>query len=397
MSAYTSLSSRVRTTLCQLIPTRRRALQVSAVALAFITASVLLVLNLRYFAVDFRLNLWQPAYLLVHGQSPYYTQVFPDSIPAVWLPQIIGLFFPLGWLDLQTAANLWLLVNLAILVVMVRWYREGLWGRVPLLAAALAAIFPPLFFQLEYGQFDLMATLFLMVATRLVLQNRYIPAGILLALVLSKPQLAVLAIPGLWIASLRGGGKRAALVLPIATVVSAALLTLPFWIGYPGWVPDFVHALQSVPPYLHPSLYTIAELYWGRAWLIIPALISLALFGLNAWLWWRYPPEEVLPWSLALTTIASPYMWTWNFVLVLPLLFRSLYRQRALPARLVWAIGLVVAWSLIIWLQMTRDISFHWQFWMPYLLLGLALGAYAVDARGRSPRPPLLPSPAPEE
>jgi hypothetical protein len=60
---------------------------------------------------DFRNNLWAPAYLLIHGKSPYRISVLFDNSNAVWFPQIIGLFFPLGLLSEHQASNLWLIIN----------------------------------------------------------------------------------------------------------------------------------------------------------------------------------------------------------------------------------------------------------------------------------------------
>ena len=68
---------------------------------------------------DFRNNLWGPSHLLVTGKSPYaIKQLFPDT-NAVWLPQIIGLLFPMGWLPFDFAARIGTAVSIAALGLLV--------------------------------------------------------------------------------------------------------------------------------------------------------------------------------------------------------------------------------------------------------------------------------------
>lgn len=367
------------------LPPSRRLLIAGVLAVLLLVGAIVLVLELDYYAIDFRMNLWEPASLLVQGRSPYGVQDLPpdQSHIAVWFPQVIGLFFPLGWLPLRPAANLWLLGSLATLLGLIIWCRREESTASPLWAAVLTALFPPVLFHLIYGQFDLMAVFLLLLCAHLVDRQRYLPAGLLMALALSKPQLAVLALPGLAVACVRQGRARGIVLFAAGTVLGSALLTAPLWIGYPRWVGDFWRQVQDAPQWFQPSLYTIARLWWGEWSLFIPALISLALLALNLWLWWRYPPEEVLPWSLALTTIASPYIWTWNFVLFLPLIFRSTYRERSRPARIVWIAGYLLCWGLVILLRLALGESFQWHFWMPWLLLGLALAAHRAEDHHR--------------
>jgi hypothetical protein len=344
---------------------------------------------------DLRVNLWGPAYHLVQGKSPYRTTSLSSIDPLfaqvnpVWLPPVIGVFFPIGWLDAYLASDLWLLGNALLVLFLVGRMR----GREPvsrstfMLIPLYLVLFLPLLTHLVLGQLSLLAVLLLLVGTRLLTERRYIWAGLAVVLVLSKPQLAVLALPGMWAAALRGGGKRAGYLFPVAVLLGTAVTTIPLWIGYPAWVPDCVRVILENPDWFQPTLYTVIGQAWGKGWMILPALLSFALFVLNLWLWWRDPPEEVLPWSLALTTIASPYIWTWDFVLLLPLMLRCWYRQRSWTARAIWGAGLSLCFGLMTWIRMglleTGDRRHHVYAWVPWLILGLALITQRVQGRIR--------------
>ena len=68
---------------------------------------------------DFRNNLYLPVTLLLQGQSPYNIHVLVDYSNAVWFPTVIGVFLPLGYLEIQQANNFWWLVNISALVVLI--------------------------------------------------------------------------------------------------------------------------------------------------------------------------------------------------------------------------------------------------------------------------------------
>lgn len=352
-------------------PGRNRLFRALAILLA--TAGAIgLVLTLRYFAGDFADNLWGPAYYLVRGWSPYRAQEMLQANVPLWFPPAIGLFFPLGWLGLRPAANLWFLGSLGLVGLLLYRYREG--ARFPLLATLLAMLFPPLWIHLWLGQYGLLVVVLAVVAAGLVAQGRYALAGLALAPALGKPQLLLLALPGLWLAAWRGGKWRGLLSFPAAALGGALLLTAPLWIAYPRWLPDFLQALSANPEWFQPTLYTLLGMALGPAGRLLAGAISLGLLGLNLGLWWRLPPEEALPWSLALTTVASPYLWTWDMVLLLPLVLRSVQRPAGRPVWPAWALGYLLCWGLLIGMYLlTGEQNDQWHFWVPWLFMGLAL------------------------
>jgi len=367
-----------------------------AVLTAVIAVLTWLMPKPHYWALDFNNNLWAPANLLMHGQSPYYTDSFFDNTEtiwfnAVWFPPVIGLLGPLGWLDMQLAADLWFLLGFGLIIAIVWATQRHERVAIPPFAVLIVALSPPLLPHLQYGQFGLLAAFLLLVAARFVAKQRYLLAGLLAAVGLSKPQLALLALPGLWLASARLGKRRGGLILPAGTFLGLALSTLPLWIIYPNWIPDFLRALERNLPWLQPTLFTVLPMWLGPAGLAIAILVALGAFGLNLWLWWKYPPEEVLPWSLGLTAVAAPYIWTWDFVLFLPLICRSLLQQRTWIARVTWAVGYALCWGLILGLRAFTDDSDCWHFWMPWFFFLLVLAGHTLESRfSRAGRQPLL-------
>jgi hypothetical protein len=138
------------------------------VILAIITILALIfVINGRFIiGWDFRNNLWGPAYLLTQHKSPYQINELFEIANAVWMPMIIGLFFPLGWLPLQQASNLWFLGNFLCLPL-ITWISFDLRKpSVSFLAGStiLYTIFPPLITHFMLGQVSLLITcIFLLV------------------------------------------------------------------------------------------------------------------------------------------------------------------------------------------------------------------------------------------
>jgi len=373
-------------------PRRRlRTLLAAAVAVVATAGAVGLMLKLDYLAWDFRNNLWGPAHLLIHGQSPYRIEALFDNSNAIWFPPAIGLFFPLAWLDLRWATNLWFLGNLLLGLTILWWSRREESAPLSLSAVILLAliVFPPVLAHFILGQFGLLATFLLLTAAHFVARRRFLAAGLLLAVTLAKPQLAVLVAPGLAVACVRQGGKRGLLVYLGATILGTALLTVPLWLGYPAWMPDFLQALGRNSIWLQPTLFTMFRLAWGPVAQIVPVLFSLGLLVLTIWLWRRYPPVEAMPWTLGLTILATPYVWTWDLVLLLPLVFRSLFRQRSWVARATWGFGYALCWSVMTWIRLRTNNSDHRYFWLPWFIFLLILGGHLVENRfspaGRQP------------
>jgi len=208
--------------------------------------------------------------------------------------------------------------------------------------------------------------------------------GLLLTLVLAKPQLSFLVLPGLGLASWQHPGFEMVGRVVLAIVLWSGLLMLPLFIAYPTWWTDFIAALQTNPTWFQPSLYSLLPLYIGNTGLFLAGLVSIALFGLNAWLWLRFPTTDALPWSLALTPIATPYIWSYDFVFLLPLLIRTAFRLRSIGAQVVLWLGYGLCWVLSVYL-LAQGVSNYRLWWMPWALFLTIGAAYLADKQMMRP------------
>ncbi|MCU0511394.1 MAG: glycosyltransferase 87 family protein, partial [Anaerolineae bacterium] len=321
--------------------------------LHFILSTAYLPFDVRQsstWAWDFRNNLWGPAHLLLAGESPYRIDRLYDA-NSVWLPMVIGTFFAAGALPLPVAANLWLVLCLGALAgVLLLSMRQAqpapLW-----LALCLGAVllFPPLVSHVLLGQYSLVAVLLCLLAAEGLRRGLALPwLALLLALAAGKPQLVLLVLPGLLAALHQRGGGRSAGYFALWLALWCALLTLPLWLAFPGWLEGFLWAQGRNAVWLQPSLLFWLRAMAGTAGSLLWALLALAALAVTVRRWRRIPPDAAMRQTLALTVIITPYVWSWDFVLLLPLLIRALFGVQTRAARLVWAAGYAALWLALL-------------------------------------------------
>ena len=368
---------------------QRRFTILVAVIVALILLGLFVVRSTAFTCWDFRNNLWGPSFLLTHGHSPYRVSTLFELGNAVWMPMVIGLFFPLGFLTLQQASNLWFVFNLVWILLLV-WISSG--SRRPsvlLFAVAIlfTFLFPPMVTHLWSGQISVLITLLFLVIA--IWNDRMSVAHLaaLIAVGLSKPQLAVLVLPGFLIYRLRHYGVRSVFQLAAWLLAWITALTIPLFLAYPNWIPDFIFDLGQNPSWAHPSTLNFlrqAVPNFGTALWIVLAIV---IFALNMWLWIILPNREAIYWSLALTLLITPYIWTWDFVMILPLFISSLFK-----AQTKLSLGLLLAGYLLCWGLIT-DMKTHGQvdgslfWWVPWLLIAFIIGSeYLQRALSSAPK-----------
>ena len=330
---------------------------------------------------DFHHNLWSPSYLLVHGMNPYGMGAPMQIVPSVWLPMIIGLWFPLGWLDSYEAANLWLLVNVvcAVVIMWLCWRMARALLAVFTILLIAMFLFPPLLSLLMMGQLGVMTTLAYLLSAYLVKRGLFLPTGTLVAVALTKPQLSVLALPGLLIGLYRFGRLRAVLGFVVVCLAAILWLTIPLWLVNSAWLNDMLAIVQQTPTWLQPTLFRMLQIQMGEWGLALWLVWAIALFGINVVAWMKLDPPVAMCASLALTVLMSPYLWSWDFVLLIPAIVYvfSAVRQRA--ARALIALGYAVAWGLMATIRWTTDNSDERFWWLPFFLLTVLIAGYAVQ------------------
>jgi hypothetical protein len=330
---------------------------------------------------DLRTNLWGPAQQLVQGLQPYTLSAPYGPFAGVWMPWLIGAAFPLGWLSCEAVSRVWLMVE-ALTLVVCTWYAMGRKLPPPWLTGVILLLllfFPPLYYHINLGQYSLVFGWLVLLAAIEPKTQKLRP--ILLALAAAKPQLIVLVYPGIWIAEAREKGFGAAVKLAGQTLGAAALLTLPLFLFCPRWVEGFTAATRAnlSQHWAQPTLFVLLRTSLGGWGLAVWGILLAAALGAAADLWLRHSRTTALFWSLALTPMITPYAFSWDFVLILPLLVHLLVKCKAPAARGVLIVGALLIDGWIVAQRWNHPIADYFQWWIPPALLLVCLLAVGLN------------------
>lgn len=170
------------------------------VGIVVLTVMLWLIATLEFTSWDFRNNLWAPTHLLWRGESAYdIGSVFPRG-NAIWFPQIVGVFFPLGMMPLPLATGVWLGMSVVALVALT-WYlswqvaqqKPSPWAFGVLSLAVL--LFAPTIRHLILGQADLILIVTMVAGVYALERDRLALSALLFAITLAKPQLCIIVLP----------------------------------------------------------------------------------------------------------------------------------------------------------------------------------------------------------
>jgi hypothetical protein len=306
-------------------------------------------------------------------QGFLYPPFLAFTVPHFLLPYRLGLSTWLVTVQVLLVASVWLIVRCTS--------GAGRVGTAHLLLLTLAAVvFRYSLLNLGFGQFSILVLFWIAVAWWLWEKERFLLAGIALALVTSKPQLALLLVP-MWL-MLALAQRRWRFVAGFGAAMGL-LLALPFlFLG--NWIPELVNALVNAiqtcqtPVYEGPSFW-----YKLPVFLILTGgLFALTLLSPRYWQGRRL--GYLLSLGVATTMLSTPFTHSYDLVLTLfPLLF-GLVVVRGLPgrsARLLevafWATLVVLPW--LMWALTPNhqpDLLERWLF--PTVVLGLLAGLAAV-------------------
>lgn len=236
--------------------------------------------------------------------------------------------FYLGLMPVRAAGTLWFELNLAMLFLSVWLLTEGWPGRARLLAFPLALFFLPVLGALSVGQYDFPV---LLGASLLIysLRRENVSLTVLgMVLLTFKPHLGALLLLSVvgWMYWARSSfGRRVTRPLLAAGV----LLFAAGFIADPGWAASYPRMLlgyqsegnvstcsecASLPVYLSRWLFDGSLA--AAAWMAIALLVLLAV-SLSFIRQFLKSPDLLLCAALLVTLLVSPYLYNYDYLLLL--------------------------------------------------------------------------------
>jgi hypothetical protein len=336
------------------------------------------------------------------GEHPYSSTEWVNghhTNGAVWIPNKIFpyplplalLTAPLGFFPIEQAYILWdmlaqVLIALCILWLARRW--EGLNRQAYAIFVLVATVLNGnVFLGLMTGTIAALFVVFLTVSLYFMETRRPLLAGIALAgLALKPPLLTVVALIGIWLLFRRNWKAIGGIVLGGLGLLVIGLIQDPLW------VPKFLGAGESLLGMRlghQPTILSYTRLACSANMtcaFVAYILVALALVALFAFLIWKkretLSPMTVFSAAIALGVLLPPYIWSYDYtLLIIPLCFVvfELIRLRAtyihstlflLLFDILSIAGLVLFWmnpdSDALTIQ--RDM---WSIWVGMLALGI--------------------------
>lgn len=314
------------------------------------------VLDPEWLMADDFVEYWSAGRLNLEGGNPYdpvqlldiQNQAGRDAGEALMMwnpPWTLTITMPLGLLSYRASRTLWLLLNIAVLILSVDtlWRLYGGSSRLRWLSWLLGFSFIPVLYALKKGQMGILVLLgtvgFLYYIGIGVPKAHYRGssrpwlAGFSLALLAIKPHLAYLFLLAatLWIFRRRAWPVLAGFVLAIA---AAALIAL---IANPRVIPQYLFAISNYPPsaWATPTLGSVLRLVFGteRFWLqFLPSFVGviwLLVYWARRradWDWLAQAPLVIL-----VSLLTSAYGWSHDqssALVALVLVFAALAARR---------------------------------------------------------------------
>jgi len=269
------------------------------------------------------------------------------ALPFAYPPCFLLLLAPFGLLSYPVAAFDWVLLTFAAYgAAMRRWAPAMPW---------LALSFPPLLVNVITGQAGLLVAA-LFIGGMALLPKRPLIAGLLLGLLVVKPQLG-LVLPFVLLAGREWRAFAGAAASSIGLVVLSILVF--GWTAYQAWLGNaqFIASIASeglagwhrmASPY---GALRLAGLASTAAW-VLHLLVALAAAGAACLVWYRKADLGARAGALAAATaLASPYLFVYDMtILVVPFLWLIGRGRFWAPLGLAWAVlflalAQVAGWS----------------------------------------------------
>lgn len=361
------------------------------VVLAFLVNYVLF--GGQQLRTDFYYMAWLPGRGMIEGKDPYlppYSLLYPPwtlilSLPFVLLPAPAALA---SWaLASECAAMGFLTTTLRALDWRLRPGRFAL-------VVFLALIFRPSLATILHGQYQFVTLLFVGLTLFALRTERYLLAGLCLALSMIKPQLVFLLIPALlaWVMVHRQWRTVASFLLTTVGLVALSQAFVPSWL--PSWLMLASEQQLQYRTFMVPSIWGLAHSLAASHWVALASALSLLLLLALGCIWWRYRHSKAhLPLlvsaTIIVTQIVTPKIWSYDQVmLLLPLLY-CLYevvrpRRIGTLCKELW-IAVLVGWLIMLPYLLGRWAMVNHSE-IPFALMPITLGVIllSIEAMDRS-------------
>jgi len=311
-----------------------------------------------------------------------------DFVMMTWNPPTLWVFMlPLAWMPFEVARSIWLLVNVALIVVsclMLGLIYLPRGDIAPLLTYYLVmALFSPMLLAILTGQIVFLFVFGVAASMFLIKRERWFWAGVVLILTSIKPHMVMLVAPYLMFYM----AMRRKWAGWIGLGVAGAICLVILFILRPSWIADF-SALLDAPPidWATPTIGGFLSLYGVGPWLRYVGMGFLLLLPLFLC---RPKPVslETAASVLILMTVPTTFFgWSYDqSVLLVPI--AQIVGWLFSPVRSVvgrWAVIAAMVVTMVVNMAQrvakTSDVYF---FWVP-LAWGMiyALASWLVDRRG---------------
>jgi glycosyl transferase family 87 len=267
----------------------------------------------------------------VEALAVQYTDIPPEKFFLARFPYppwfALSTFY-LGWMTAKAAATLWFELNLVMLFLSIGLLTDGWPGQWRLLAFPLALFFLPVLGALSVGQYDfpvLLGTSLLIYSLRKENIPLTVPGMVLLTFKPHVGALILLAALGWVLYKESQFGRR--LIRPL--LAAAVILFLAGFIADPTWIVSYPRMLlsyqgegnvsgcsecASLPVFLSRWLFdgSLTNAVWIA---VVLFLVLLIMFYFIRSLLQSH--ELVLSAALVLTLLVSPYLYNYDFLLLL--------------------------------------------------------------------------------
>ena len=329
---------------------------------------------------------WTAGRLAVEGGNPYDSAAVRDVQRGIGLndtaimmwnpPWALTVVLPLGWLDFSSAYGLWLLFQLALVILGTELVWRGLGGsnRTRVIAHALALSFAPTLLLVYCGQ--LTSFVFVGLGGYLALRKRHpYLAGAVGALTAIKPHMLVLFALWLVVDALRSSAGRKVL---LGGAVSLLLMSVPPLIANPnvwsqyvanatgGSSADHEHVASWAPPL---AGWWLRQAVPGQPFAVqwLPLVLGVGCFLVRG-------RTATVPMLVGFSMLIAPYgVWHHDLVLMLLPILATTAALVEKPIRAAVAFGVVafVLADVLLFAMILAKAPYEWFVWVvPATLLG---------------------------